>query len=225
MADERIDKGMQSQLATRERESAERAPVGWKLGFGTSAAMEKFSISEPLVGYLTEATRIDGGIEADLSGLSNPKLEPELAITMGSDLPSDATDEEVRGAIAGVGPAFELADLDADESDVERILAGDIFHRGFALGASGPAELIDSPKIRLTNADGEDEELDAYAATGEPIGLLRSLAGTLSAQGRTLSAGDVVICGSIIPPRDPEPGQSFTLALEGAGIAEIRFAG
>ncbi|UJA20455.1 hypothetical protein HJD18_09725 [Thermoleophilia bacterium SCSIO 60948] len=224
MADERIDKGMQSQLATRERESAERPPVGWKLGFGTAAAMEKLSISEPLVGYLTEATRIDGGAEVDLSVFSNPKLEPELAITMGSDLPQDATDDEVRAAIASVGPAFEIADLDPDEDSVERILAGDIFHRGFALGAAGPADLIDDPQMRLTGADGEDQELDVYGATGEPIGLLRSLAGTLAAQGQTLGAGDVVICGSIIPPSDPNPGESYALALEGAGIAEIRFA-
>lgn len=224
MADERIENGMAKQLAVRERESVERPPVGWKLGFGTAAAMEKFSISEPLVGYLTEATRIDGGTQVDLSGFSNPKLEPELAITMATDLPPGATDDEVRAAVSNVAPAFEVVDVDAEETEVERILAGDIFHRGFTLGASGSAGLLDDPKIRLTDAEGQDHELDAYGATGEPFGLLRSVARTLAGQGQTLSAGNIVICGSIVPPSDPQPGQRFSLTLEGAGIAEIRFA-
>ena len=55
--------GMEKLLARRAELLAEGAtPIGWKLAFGTPAAMEKLGTTGPLVGFLTDATLLaDGG--------------------------------------------------------------------------------------------------------------------------------------------------------------------
>src|SRR5688500_14653626 len=54
--DPRIAKGMPVQLAARaKRIAAGERPLGWKVGFGAPAALAKFGLGGPLVGYLMEA--------------------------------------------------------------------------------------------------------------------------------------------------------------------------
>ena len=53
--DPRIGRGMAAQLAARrERIAAGEKPIGWKVGFGTQAAMQRFGLAAPLVGFLTD---------------------------------------------------------------------------------------------------------------------------------------------------------------------------
>jgi 2-keto-4-pentenoate hydratase len=48
-----IKKGMTAQLAKRrERMAAGEKPLGWKLGFGAPAAMQRLGLAAPLIGYL-----------------------------------------------------------------------------------------------------------------------------------------------------------------------------
>jgi 2-keto-4-pentenoate hydratase len=57
--DPRIARGMATQLATRRaRIAAGDAPLGWKVGFGAPAAMAKFNITAPLVGYLMRSGQL-----------------------------------------------------------------------------------------------------------------------------------------------------------------------
>jgi hypothetical protein len=51
--DERIFRGMAAQLARRrELLNAGIEPLGWKLAFGSPAAMSRLRITAPLVGFL-----------------------------------------------------------------------------------------------------------------------------------------------------------------------------
>ena len=51
--DPRVQRGMKVQLAKRRALiDAGGAPLGWKVGFGSAPAMEKFKITAPLVGFL-----------------------------------------------------------------------------------------------------------------------------------------------------------------------------
>ena len=53
--DPRIARGMETQLATRrERIAMGERPLGWKVGLGAPAAMEKLGIKGPAVGYLMQ---------------------------------------------------------------------------------------------------------------------------------------------------------------------------
>ena len=67
-ADPRVRRGMEAQLAGRERRLAGgETSLGWKLGFGSAEAMEGLGITAPLVGFLTDdgANRFDRHQAAD----------------------------------------------------------------------------------------------------------------------------------------------------------------
>ena len=138
---------MATQLAERRRRiDAGEASLGWKLGMGVPAAMEKLGTDAPLVGYLLAPARVESGATVSIGDWSNAKLEPEIAVHMGADLAGDASRADAEAAIAGIGAAIELVDLDAGESDPENILAADIYQRHVVLGpvlaGASPSEVI-----------------------------------------------------------------------------------
>ena len=60
-------------------------------------------------------------------------------------------------------------------------------------------------------------------ATGELDGLVKHVAKTLKAAGAKLERGDMVICGSIVPALDVEPGQTVDVSLAPLGSLTVSF--
>lgn len=228
--DPRIQAGMKRLLAMRRArlERGER-PIGWKLGFGAPAAMQRLGISAPLVGFLTDATRVASGDAVSIAGWTKPMAEPETAIHMGADLAPGSDRERVKAAIAGLGPAIELADLDAPLDQIEPILNGNIFHRAVILGPVDrkreAAMLQGLEGIVYRNGSELARTRELQANTGEFISLVAHVANVLAAFGEQLRAGDVIITGSAVPPVFPAPSdQSFGFELSPIGSVEVRFS-
>lgn len=143
--DLRIQSGMRRQFALlQQQERAGARRIGWKVGFGAPAAMEKLGITAPLIGFLLDRAVLHSGATVSLSSWTRPAAEPEIAIEIGRDVAAGASDAEVANAIVAIGPAIELADVDGPMDDVEAILAGDIFQRHVIFGRAilavrGPA--------------------------------------------------------------------------------------
>lgn len=229
LSDSRIARGMAAQLARRrERLRAGERALGWKVGFGAPAAMAKLGIAAPLVGFLTERAQLAPGAVLSLAGWVKPLAEPEIAIYLGSDLPGAAEREAVRAAIAALGPAIELADLDSAPEDVERILAANIYQRHVVLGPRQQpraGDLLHGLTARVSrNGAVVARPRDPQAATGDLIGIVRHVADALAACGERLRAGEVVITGSVVPPLAVEPGDEVAFELEPIGAVSVRFA-
>jgi 2-keto-4-pentenoate hydratase len=224
--DERIERGMATQLAERRRriEVGEQA-LGWKLGMGVPAAMEKLGTDAPLVGYLLAPARVDSGATVPIGDWSNAKLEPEIAVHLGADVPGDASREAAIAAVAGIGPAIELVDLDADESDPERILAADIYQRHVVLGPAVSGVSPSDVKASIVKGGAEVASADdATEVTGDPVDLVLHVARTLADAGETLRAGAVVICGSVVPALDVAPGDTVEVTLDPLGSVVVSFS-
>ena len=135
--DPRIARGMQKQLADRRaRIAAGEKPIGWKVGLGAKPAMERLGITMPAVGYMMEKSVVPDGGTVSVAGWKQPVAEPEIAVYMATDLASGAGRDATIAAIGALGPAIELADLAAPPTDVEVVLAGNIFHRNVILGTA-----------------------------------------------------------------------------------------
>jgi len=133
--DPRIESGMQQQLRRRrELVAAGKKPLGWKLAFGGPAALERLHINAPLVGFLMADAVAPSGSTISFAGWKKPAAEPELAVYMGRDLASGDDRQATIGAIAGLGAAIELADVDHPSDDVEGTLARNIYQRHVVLG-------------------------------------------------------------------------------------------
>jgi 2-keto-4-pentenoate hydratase len=225
--DPRIAAGMPVQLAERRRRiAAGEKSLGWKVGFGAPAALERMKLKGPLVGYLMATARLTSGGTASLAGWAKPVAEPEIAVTIGRDVPADADRATAAAAIAAIGPAIELADLNPPPEDLAKVLEGDIFQRHVILGPSDPGRAgsrLDGLTGIVTRSGGEmGRTTELTVNTGDPIEIVRHVAGTLAAYGEKLGAGDVVICGSVTPPVFLEPSDTaFGFALEPIGSVSI----
>ncbi len=214
--------------------AAGRRHLGWKLGFGSPAAMQRLGLKFPLVGFLTDRSLLESGATISIMGAGDQNrwtramLEPEIAVHAGADIRPSAGEDDVRRSIAALGAAIEIADVDPAVQDVESILAGDIFHRYVLLGppdatrAGGDLAGINARVLR----DGEEiaATSDPEALTGRLVEILRSAAATLESQGLALRAGDVVIAGSVVPPIAVDAGQVVRVEMSPLGVLEVRFA-
>ena len=217
---------MLTQLTERRRWiEAGEASLGWKLGMGVPAAMAKLGTDAPLVGYLLERARVDDGAAVSLDGWFNPKLEPEIAVHLGADLAPGASREEAEAAIAGLGVAIELVDLDPGADDPEAILAADIFQRHVLLGPMVEGASASGVAARaLKNGDEAASTGDATEATGDPVDLALHVATVVGEAGESLRAGEVVICGSVVPALDVAPGDTVEVELDPLGSLRVSFS-
>lgn len=217
--DPRILRGMETLLKLRQdRLDAGEKPLGWKAGFGAPAAMESLSIEAPLVGFLTEKTLLPSEAIVSITGWMKPAIEPEIAVYLGQDLPETRDRETTRKAIASIGPAFELADISFPPNDVEKILAGDIYHRHVILGHADGSRagcVLDGLVGRIYRNGSEIATVtDPQNLTGNLVDIVHHIATLLIALGERLRAGEVIITGSMVPPIWISPKEEFRYTLE-----------
>jgi 2-keto-4-pentenoate hydratase len=211
-SDPRVRRGMNAQLELlHERLSAGDARLGWKVGFGTPEAFERLGTVAPLVGFLLRSALAPSGSVYSIGGFGYPALEPEVAVRVGPD-----------GLPVALGPAFEIADVEAT-SDVERILARDIFQRGVVLGPVAERSSLEGASALVT-VNGEPTRVqDPESLPGAIRGVIAHVSSFLPEFGEELRAGDVVITGSIVPPLQVEPGDRVEYELHGIGSVSATF--
>jgi len=210
-----VSDGMRRMLANRSEHlgRGERI-IGWKLGFGAPAWLEKFGLDGPLVGFLPESRRHQPGATVSCRDWVNPVAEPEIAVYLGRDVddPARASD-----SISGMGAAIELADVDPPPEDIGDVLAGNIFHRAVILGEPDPTMtdgVVAGLRARVTRGSSEIADTsDLESLTGEIVSILGHAAALLGSVGEALRAGEVLIMGSVVPPIPIRPGEEITFEL------------
>jgi 2-keto-4-pentenoate hydratase len=227
--DPRVRAGMRTQLAARARRlAAGERHRGWKVAFTTQAALDRLGVGASLIGFFTDGNVLEPGADVPLDGWTTPVLEPEVALELGRDLRGGAGYDEARAAIAGVAPAVELADFDASlMDDVTAVLAGDIFHRFMVLGDFTPAGAVDLADLTArVECDGALRAVVEAPASvsGDLVEVLRHTADYLEGIGEQLSAGDVVMTGSVTPVIGVAAGERWTFTLDPLGTVAVSFA-
>jgi 2-keto-4-pentenoate hydratase len=227
--DPRIVRGMQAQAAMRQKRlAAGDRLIGWKVGFGAPALLERLRISGPLIGFLTENVRVPSGGSVSFAGWLKPVIEPEVAVYIGRDVPAGADRDTAAAAIAGISPAIEVVDFDEPADDPERILGHNIYQRHVVLGAPGPARAgsaSDGLTCRILRRGAESARTtDPQANTGEWITIVRHVADMLAAFGGGLKAGEFIITGSVVPPLAIERDEDgVTFEADPIGGVSLRF--
>jgi 2-keto-4-pentenoate hydratase len=224
-----VQRGIQSQLERlREHLDAGGRIVGWKVGLGSPTAMEQARISAPLVGFLASQAVIASGDTVSLQGWTRPAVEPELAIHVGRDLGPGADPLKAAAAIAGVGPAIELADVDRPLEDVEGIVAGNVFQRRVIFGdadrhrAGGDVSGITVEVLKNGAEVGSTH--DPTALTGDLVTLTAHVASWLAAAGLRLEEGQVIIAGSVIPIVPVQAGDGVEYRCAPLGRLAVAFS-
>ena len=168
--------------------------AGWKIGINDPAIQRRLDLREPLVGRLPAAARIPDGGAYDATRASHLRAEAELAVRVGD------------GATAA---AIELVDVGDPPADVAGILAGNIFHRAFALGEPAPAGM---PRL-IVNGVEHPPQL--------PLpDLEETLALVTRNAGEQLRPDHWIISGAVAHVR-VGAGDRVRVDLDGAGAVEV----
>lgn len=201
-----VRRGLEVLLAERRRlaEAGVRS-VGWKAAFGAAQAKQRLGLPHMLVGFLTDRTVVPSGTTISLGGWRRPVAEPEVAVRLRADVAPGSPSGAVAAAVGEVAPALELADGDRPpEEDLEAVVVGNIFHRHAVVGELRPVRFPGSLSgwrgrvfrngTEFVTAD------DLEAVPGRLVEVLAEMAEVLAGAGERLRAGDLVICGSVVPP-------------------------
>jgi 2-keto-4-pentenoate hydratase len=225
-----IKRGMAAQLATRRaRIAAGEKPLGWKVGMGAPASMQKLGLQAPLLGFLMQRALLPPGSTISLNDYSKPVMEPEMAVRMARDLAAGSTAADAAAAIKEIAPAIEIADLDPAPTpdNLDRVLADDIFQRHVAVAAAargGSATSGLTSRLIRRGAEAARSD-DPEALTGKLLDIVAHVANVVAAFGERLSAGDIIITGSITPPVMIEADETeIAHAIDPIGTVSVRFS-
>ena len=132
-----IKKGMPAQLEKRRaRIAAGERPLGWKVGLGAPAAMERLGLKAPVVGYLMQrALRVVRRHRVvrrlDQAGGGSRRS----ACAWPAICPAARRPRRALAAVKEIFPAIELADFDPPPTpdNIDVVLEGDIYQRHVVL--------------------------------------------------------------------------------------------
>ena len=208
---------VQRALTARRLSSGGRV-VGWKLGYTSAVMREQMGVAEPNFGPLLSSMVSDDGVVGP--GLTQPRVEPEIALVLARDpgvgAPVDAVLAAVASARAALevvdsvwrGYAFDLEHNTADGSSAAGVVLGD------ALALDGLADV----EVRL-EVDGAVVGTGVGRdAGGHPAAGVAWLAERLAERGEALRAGDVVITGGLTAAVPLDPGLVVRAVFRADGV-------
>jgi 2-oxopent-4-enoate/cis-2-oxohex-4-enoate hydratase len=189
------------------------------------------NVRQPDFGFLTDTMEIpDGGTAVIAEGLIQPRAEAEIAFMLKKDLKGPGVSmQDVLDATDYIMPCFEI--VDSRIADWKIKIADTVADNAscgvFVLGkARANPNDFDLAALKVTvkkNGQFLSEGLGA-AVQGSPLAAVAWLANTLGPYGVTLSAGDIVLSGSLVPLEPARAGDIFEMELSGVGATSIRFA-
>ncbi len=208
-----------------------RGPVaGYKIALTSTAIQNLVGLDQPCVAAIFASTIHASPADIAISDFVRLGLEFELAFRMGKDVPAgDAPYDaiSIRDYVDTAMPAFELIeDRDADYSHLEALslVADNAWCGGIVLGPPSTAwrELDLATTAVSLDYNGDTEAAVTGEAMGNPLHSLSVLANLLAGQGRSLSAGDVVMSGSTLATKFAQAGDEVVYSVDGLGAVELR---
>jgi 2-keto-4-pentenoate hydratase len=181
--DDRVVVALRRQLVRWRAElqaGAER--VGWKIGRGIVEGEEHL---EPVIGYLTSATRLEPGSVYTGEGAKELRVDAELAVEVGPD-----------GKPVGFGAALELVDVARPPNDFESIVADNVWHRAVSFGPlrqERPVDQLDA----LVRINGEVRD-SVRGVPENPEETVEIASALLAAVDEGVEPGDRIIGGSLV---------------------------
>lgn len=200
--------------------------AGLKIATTTKVMQELMGIDHPCMGTIFAARVYASPATIAKADYVNVRIECELAVRLGRDLPKSAalyTRESVREAVSDVMAAFELIEdrfADYRSSRALSLIADNAWNGGVVIGPARPLPAgLDLDGIAgVLKSDGKEA---ATCKTDDPLGALAWLANQAGECGRPMTAGMVVITGSVMPTVDIAVGERLDFALDGIGATSL----
>jgi 2-keto-4-pentenoate hydratase len=221
-----VDEAYAAQEAVARLWASSRGPVGGlKIATTTKIMQALMGIDHPCGGMIFERRIHTSPARIDKAGFVSLVVECELAVRLARDLPDTGkpyTRDDARAAVGSVMAAFELIE---DRHAVYKatsalsLIADNAWNGGIVLG---PERV--PPAGDLNGVSGTLEVngvAHKHGSTDDPMGALAWVANLAVARGRPMTAGQVVITGSVIPTLPIGADETFRFTLVGIGTTEM----
>jgi 2-keto-4-pentenoate hydratase len=200
-----VELGLDEAYAIQGARAAGRELKGYKLGLVSPAKQAQMGLDEPFHGGVF-ADMVHSGT-VDLAAFIQPKVEPEVALVLGADVPAGADAATAQAAVRHAVLALDVLDSvwDGYRFSAAEVLADGLSAGGEVLGAE-PLPWPVEGELELV-LDGEVVSSGPVADLGDLPARVAWLAGAVGG----LRAGQFVLMGS--------PGAAFTAR---PGALEVR---
>ncbi|MFE9643284.1 2-keto-4-pentenoate hydratase [Streptomyces sp. NPDC006365] len=210
--------------------AAGRRVVGRKIGLTSPAVQAQLGVEQPDFGALFADMAVPEGGRVAAGRLLQPKVEAEVAVVLGADLPHrECTVADVLRATDFALPALEIVDSRIADWDISLVdtVADNASSGLFVLGGTPvPLMGLDLRGVRMTMTRGGEPVSQGTGADclGGPLNAAVWLASTLAGMGDPLRAGDVVLTGALGPMAVATPGDRFEARISQLGRVAVEFA-
>ncbi|MFI5259340.1 MAG: 2-keto-4-pentenoate hydratase [Candidatus Limnocylindrales bacterium] len=203
--------------------------VGYKVGSTNARVRQAMGLPGPTYGYLLDNMVVLAGGELLMKELISPRIESEICFRMRTDLQGpDLTIEQVLDATDAVSAAFEVCDSRikdwkcpypdwfADNGFAARIVLPGRWVPVRKVDLSREAVFLTKDSHRIAEGTGE-------MVMGNPANAVVWLARSLHERGRSLSAGMLVMTGTITPVTPIEQGSAYSASFSTLGSVQKTF--
>lgn len=201
--------------------------VGYKMGLTSKAKMKQMGVTDPILGQLTDRMLLQSGATYKLSTGIHPKIEPEIAFEIKSELSGPITREQALKSVAWVFGAleiidsrylnfeFQLPDVVADNCSSHAFVVGDVKKR--------PEELDLGNLGMVMSVNGKlNQFASSSAILGHPLDSLCELSKMLGAWGLSVNPGQTVLAGGATAAILLEKDTEVTLEVQNLGITSVK---
>lgn len=220
---------IQQCLVSRLLSDGERI-IGYKLGLTSKPMQELLGVDQPDFGPVFASTVFTDGALVEVDAFIAPRVEAEIAVTLGEDLTGpDCTPARAKAALASATAAIEIVDSRIRDWKIKLAdTIADLASNG-AIVLGGQAVPVTDMDLRLIGmAFTRNGELVATgagaAALGDPAATVAWLANTLHPMGVTLKAGQVIMTGALHAMIPLQSGDVFRADFDHLGSVTIRMA-
>jgi 2-keto-4-pentenoate hydratase len=209
-----VDAAYAIQRALVQAELPKRRIAGYKAGFTTAAARKRFGLDRPAAGVLFADGERKDGATIDAGDFAHLMLEVELGFVLRS--PITRRMRSVADLLTYVRHAVPVVELpDPDYAEPLRLRGVDVIATNLSPGAYVIGAPLLLPDLKAVNGievtlerDGEAVTRGvARAAMGDQLQALLWLVNELEARGWRLSAGQILLTGSLGEMLPATPGR------------------
>jgi 2-oxo-3-hexenedioate decarboxylase len=208
------------EVGIKMREIAGERVIGMKMGLTSEGKRKQMNLDAPLYGVLTDKMKIEDGKTFSLNGSIHPKIEPEVAFFIKSELKGKVSREDVLNATEAVCAALEILDSRYEGFkyfSMEDVISDNSSSSHYILGP----KFTDFKNIDLKNlnmqmkVDGKTVmEGNSKEISDDPVISVIQLAELLAMRGKSIPAGTFVLAGAATAAVALTPGMVVSLEVE-----------
>jgi len=215
---------IQAQSIARRLARGEKL-VGVKMGLTSRAKMAQVGVDEVIWGRLTDAMRLEEGACLSRGRYVHPRIEPELAFLLKTDIEGEVTPAEALAAVEAIAPAMEIIDSRYRnfKFTLGDVIADNSSSSGFVVGPwASPTQDFSNLGL-IMEIDGRAVEVGSTAAIlGDPIRSLVAAARLAGPALGGLKAGWIVLAGGATAAHALSVGETVRTVMQNLGSVSIR---